>query len=322
MDTYLHHNFYSYINKILDFSQSSSILIAISGGQDSLCLIQLIQDIINKYELTVKIGYIYVDHQWKTDSKKQIKHLINLLKIKQATISIYQIKEIPNSELAARNIRYKIIIQHAITYNYSIIMTGHTNTDQIETFLLQLIRGNGIDAATSLNKYRILNNHLQIVRPLINFSRSDITWFCRKFKLPIWSDISNYEYNINRNRLRNELLPYLNKYFIFNIEKQINYFLNISDVENEYIKQNAIKLYLKSRHETNLALNYWIIKQQHKALQVRVLQIFIYHNFNKKLTKNILNKLLNIIQNNKKNVHILKWKNLNFRININWLYLY
>nr|QOS04672.1 tRNA-Ile-lysidine synthase [Sarcopeltis skottsbergii] len=322
MDTYLHKNFYSYINRILNFSQSSSILIAVSGGQDSLCLIKLIQDFVNKYQRQINISYIYIDHQWKADSKQQIKHLINLLNIKQTTVSIYQIREIPNSELEARNIRYKIIIQHAMKYNYSVIMTGHTNTDQIETFLLQLIRGNGIDAVTSLNKHRLLHNHLRIIRPLINFKRSDITWFCRKFTLPIWSDISNYEYNISRNRLRNELLPYLNKYFVFNIEKQINYFLRISDIENEYIRQNAIKLYLKSRHKTNIALNYRIIKQQHQALQVRVLQIFIYHNFNKTLNRSILNRLLILIKKNKNNTYILKWKNLHFKINLNWLYFY
>lgn len=322
MNTYLHQNFYNNINRLLDLNKFTSILIAISGGQDSLCLIKLIEDLMHMNQKKLNIEYIYIDHQWKKDSEKQIKHLINLLTVNKQSLSIYQIKNITNSEVVARNIRYNIIIQHAIKYNYSNIMTAHTNTDQIETFLMQLIRGGGIDAVTSLTKTRVLKNNIRIIRPLIHFSRSDITWFCRKFMLPIWSDISNYEHNIIRNRLRNELIPYLNRYFTLNIEKQINYFIKTSNIENEYIKQNAIKLYLKSRHKTNLALNCLILKHQHEALQLRVLQIFVYHNFQQTLNRNVLNRLLNLIQNKKSNNDIIKWRNLYFKIYYNWLYFY
>ena len=322
MNTYLHQNFYNNINRLLDLNKFTSILIAISGGQDSLCLIKLIEDLMYINQKKLNIEYIYIDHQWKKDSEKQIKHLINLLTVNKQNLSIYQIQNITNSELVARNIRYNIIIQHAIKYNYSNIMTAHTSTDQIETFLMQLIRGGGIDSVTSLTQTRVLKNNIKIIRPLIYFSRSDITWFCRKFMLPIWSDISNYEHNIIRNRLRNELIPYLNKYFALNIEKQINYFIKISNIENEYIKQNAIKLYLKSRHKTNLALNCLILKHQHEALQLRVLQIFVYHNFQQTLNRNILNRLLNLIQSKKSNNCIIKWKNLYFKVYYNWLYFY
>lgn len=322
MHTYLHKKFYHIINALLESKQLCSIVIAISGGQDSLCLIKLMQDFSKEYKSILRISYIYIDHQWKKDSKKQVEHLINLIKIRQEKIYIYQMQNITKSELAARNLRYQILIKHATIYKYSIIMTAHTSTDKIETFLQQLIRGTSIDGVTSLTKKRQLNQHIQIIRPLISFTRSEITWFCRKFMLPIWSDISNYEYNISRNRLRNELLPYLNQYFLFNIEKQINCFIKISDIENEYIKQNAVKLYLISCHKANIALNCSLVKRQHIALQARTLQIFVYHNFNKTLNRNILNKLVFQVQTLNRDYSVITWENLNIKKHNNWLYIY
>nr|YP_009295734.1 tRNA(Ile)-lysidine synthase [Mastocarpus papillatus]AOL58218.1 tRNA(Ile)-lysidine synthase [Mastocarpus papillatus] len=322
MYTYLHESFYTNMRNIIDSQPLSSILIALSGGQDSLCLVRLLQDFIKEYKCRLNISYIHIDHQWKKDSQKQVEHLINLLKIKNEKIYIYQIQHIVKSELEARNIRYQILIQHAANYKYTTIITGHTSTDKIETFLQQLMRGTTIDGATSLTHKRQLNKDTQIIRPLINYTRSDLAWFCRKFTLPVWSDISNYEYNINRNRLRNELLPYLNQYFLFNVEQQINYFLHISDIENEYIKQNAIKLYMISRHETNLALNYLLINKQHHALQARTLQIFIYHNFSQSLSQSFLNKIIYTIQKTSIKHYIIEWKNLRLKKYDNWLYIY
>nr|WCH58109.1 lysidine synthase [Cystoclonium purpureum f. stellatum] len=274
MTTYLHRKFYHKINKFLINHSTNAILIAISGGQDSLCLIKLVEDFNKRYNLILKITYIYIDHQWKKDSQKQINHLTNIIKTTNQNIIIYQIKNIFKSEIKARQTRYQILLKHALKYKYSSIITAHTKTDKAETFIQQIIRGTSLNGITSFNEQRKLHKNLYMQRPLLDFTRYEINWFCRKFKLPIWSDITNYEYKIPRNRLRNELIPYINRYFTTNIEAKINNFLNISNLENEYIKQNAIKLYLQSRHEINIALNYKLIHKQHIALQKRTLQIF------------------------------------------------
>nr|YP_009295838.1 tRNA(Ile)-lysidine synthase [Schimmelmannia schousboei]AOM64773.1 tRNA(Ile)-lysidine synthase [Schimmelmannia schousboei] len=276
MHTYLHIHFNKTIKKILNNNTLNMVLIAISGGQDSMCLIQLMEDFKKNYQniYSINIEYIYIDHQWKKDSKSQIQHLINFIKNKQSSISIYQIKYITASELTARYLRYKTLINHALKHKHMTILTAHSQTDKIETFFQQLMRGTSIDGATSLSNCRNIHKQLKIFRPLIDINRVDINWFCRKFYLPIWSDITNYDNNINRNRLRNEFIPYLRKYFMQNLEHQINTFLETCNIDNEYIKQNTIKLYLISRHKNNIALNYSLIKKQHIAIQARALQLF------------------------------------------------
>nr|YP_009509222.1 tRNAIle-lysidine synthetase [Gracilaria vermiculophylla]AXI96872.1 tRNAIle-lysidine synthetase [Gracilaria vermiculophylla]WDZ67920.1 tRNAIle-lysidine synthetase [Gracilaria vermiculophylla] len=318
MSTYLHDKFLSIILKYIKLIKPVSILIALSGGKDSLCLIKLIEDFNNTYHHFNKIEYIYIDHQWRSDSKNNIKHLLNYLGLSNHYLYIYQIHTIDISESKIRQIRYQIMLRHAIQNKQEIILTGHNQTDQVETFLLNLIRGTGPEGLNSLLSERKVKDKVQLIRPLIHIKTGEILWFCRKFNLPIWSDKTNYFYINSRNRVRNELLPYLKQYFNPRIEYSIINFLNICSIENEYIKQNSIKLYLTSRHSYYIALNWSIIANQHLALQKRVLHIFFYHNFNKYLNNYILEKLLKITYLKK---IVIIWENLKINIYKNWIYI-
>ena len=319
--TYLHKKFCHTLQNIIKYNYNYNILIALSGGQDSLCITQLIHNLLNKYQNKIKIEYIYIDHQWRKDSKQHIQHLINFIQSTNNNISIYEIYENTTSELEARICRYKILINHALKYNHNIIMTGHTKTDQIETFLHHLIRGTTIDGATSLNLYSKLSNQIYLLRPLINFNRHEISWLCRKYYLPIWSDSTNYKYNNQRNRIRHELIPYLRQYFNKNISESIISFINITRLDNEYLKQNTIKLYLLSIHPTNVAINYKFIYKQHKALRYRTIQLFFYYHFNTLLNLKILQSIILYIHQNNYNHYQIQWNNFYINIYNNWLYI-
>nr|YP_063699.1 conserved hypothetical plastid protein [Gracilaria tenuistipitata var. liui]Q6B8L1.1 RecName: Full=tRNA(Ile)-lysidine synthase, chloroplastic; AltName: Full=tRNA(Ile)-2-lysyl-cytidine synthase; AltName: Full=tRNA(Ile)-lysidine synthetase [Gracilaria tenuistipitata var. liui]AAT79774.1 conserved hypothetical plastid protein [Gracilaria tenuistipitata var. liui] len=316
--TYLHNKFLSIIPKYKNLIKPLSILIALSGGKDSLCLVKLIEDFNNTYNHFSRIEYIYIDHQWRSDSKQNIKHLLNYISITNNNTYIYQINKMEISEANMRNIRYQAIVRHAIQNSHDIIVTGHNQTDQVETFLLNLMRGTGLEGLSSLPYIRKITDQIQVIRPLIHINTGDVLWFCRKFNLPIWSDKTNFYYTNFRNRIRYELLPYLKEYFHPKIESNIINFLSLSSIENEYIKQNSIKLYLASRHSHYIAINYKIIKNQHLALQKRVLNIFFYHNFNKYVNSHILNQLIKMKYQRKLTI---VWETLRIKIYKNWIYI-
>ena len=270
MTTNLHQTFLNNLNHLT--RENESLLIAISGGQDSICLIKLIHDSITYTR--DKIQYIYIDHQCKKDSKKQMQHLINYVEQREQKLSIYQVPYLPTSEVEARNIRYQLIIEHAIKHKCSIIITGHTETDKIETFLQKLIRGTSLNGSISLKTSRYITSNLRIIRPIITIKRIDTYWFCRKFLLPLWSDSTNYHLSINRNRLRHELIPYLQQFYKINIASQINQFIENCTVDNEYIKQSTTKLYLLIRHPKSIAINAILLNRQHLSLQIRMIKFF------------------------------------------------
>nr|YP_009510994.1 tRNAIle-lysidine synthetase [Hydropuntia rangiferina]AXI96667.1 tRNAIle-lysidine synthetase [Hydropuntia rangiferina]UAD87350.1 tRNAIle-lysidine synthetase [Hydropuntia rangiferina] len=319
--THLHNKFFKIMLDCKKLTKNLSILIAISGGKDSLCLIKLVEDFNNIHNYFQYIEFIYIDHQWRLDSKQNIKHLINYINKTKNRIYIYQINKIDISESIMRQIRYQIILKHAIRHKKQIIFTAHNQTDQIETFLLNLLRGTGLEGLSSLPLIRKITNYIQIIRPLIKFNKEDISWFCYKLHLPIWSDKTNYCYTNYRNRIRNELLPYLKQYFNPTIEKNIIHFLSLSAIENEYIKQNAIKLYIISRHQYYIAINIKIIKDQHLTLQRRVINIFFYYNFNKYLNQHISYQLIKYLSLRDINKKTLVLEKLVINIDKNWIYI-
>nr|YP_009346925.1 tRNA(Ile)-lysidine synthase [Gracilaria firma]APR74460.1 tRNA(Ile)-lysidine synthase [Gracilaria firma] len=319
--TYIYNQFLNIVLRFCNSTKPFSILIAISGGKDSLCLVKLIEDFNNIHNYFETVQYIYIDHQWRNDSKQNIQHLLNYIDTTKNEIHIYQIRQIQMSESSVRKIRYQIMVKHATKHKAKFIFTAHNQTDQLETFLLNLVRGTGLEGLSSLPFARQINNYIKIIRPLIDIETGDISWFCHKFNLPIWSDKTNYYYSNYRNRIRYELFPYLKQYFSPNIEYNIINFLKLTSIENEYIKQNAIKLYIASRHSYYLAINYRTIKNQHLTLQRRVLNIFFYYNFNKCLNIDMINQIIQYLNSeNKIKVNII-WKRLNISIHNNWIYI-
>nr|YP_009395734.1 tRNA Ile-lysidine synthetase [Herposiphonia versicolor]ARW64714.1 tRNA Ile-lysidine synthetase [Herposiphonia versicolor] len=301
----------------------NKILIAISGGQDSICLIQTIKNLnIIKNKKKTKISYIYIDHQWKKSGDQQIKHLINYIKLIQSHINIYQINKIALSEDKCRQNRYHIIIKHAILYNYNLIITGHNETDKIETFIQSIIKGSGVEYINNLAIKSKIYKEKFILRPLIGLDRNYIYWLCKKLCLPIWSDNTNYIYTIQRNRIRQELIPYIKQYLHVNVEKNIQYLLNNQYYQNEYLKQSTIKLYLKIRHSKRIAIDYNLINKQNFILQIKVIQIFCFHNIQIYLENKKVIKIIRTINKTKlSKLKIAENKYFNFFISNNWFYI-
>ena len=129
MKTFLHKKFELNLKNKLKIKTASALLLAVSGGQDSLCLLQLCLDFYKHNNL--KIGIIYIDHQWRHDTIHVTKHLINIIKNNQIQTYLYQIKPKIYSEIESRELRYQILIQTAIKYNYNIIATASRNLSTI-----------------------------------------------------------------------------------------------------------------------------------------------------------------------------------------------
>ena len=195
---------------------NSTLLLAISGGQDSMALLKLINDLKRLYEWKIEIWH--GDHQWHNKSAKieqELKIWCANQKIKFN--SNRAMKEEVTNEEKARNWRYKNLIIKAkylssknISYPCRRILTGHTATDRAETLIMNLARGTDLIGISTLREKRQLENNLELVRPLLIFNRNDTLKMCKEFNLPIWIDPSNENINLTRNKIRKEILPILN----------------------------------------------------------------------------------------------------------------
>ena len=198
---------------------NSTLLLAISGGQDSMALLKLIIDLRRLYKWQVEIWH--GDHQWHNKSK-QIEEELKLWCFNHQ-ISFHsnkaQIKEVANEE-QARDWRYKNLITKAkllssnnINSPCTRILTGHTATDRAETIIMNLARGADLIGLSTLKEQRNLEKNINLARPLMIFTRDETFEICKDLNLPIWIDPSNEDINLTRNKIRKEILPILNSIY-------------------------------------------------------------------------------------------------------------
>ncbi len=222
------------------FERKHRLLVAVSGGQDSLCLIKLLLDLQSKWGWD--LGIAHCDHRWRSDSEANAHHVENLAKTWDISFYLETASEPINSEAAARDWRYQALSAIAQANNYQYIVTGHTASDRAETLLYNLIRGTGADGLQALTWQRPLTTGIMLVRPLLEITRTQTEQFCQEFKLPIWEDSTNQDLQYARNRIRQELIPYLQDNFNPQVESALAQTAEILQAEVEYLEKAAQQL--------------------------------------------------------------------------------
>ncbi|MFM9265432.1 tRNA lysidine(34) synthetase TilS [Tychonema sp. BBK16] len=279
-------------------------LVAVSGGQDSLCLLKLLLDLQSKWSWELAIAHC--DHRWRSDSEANANHVASLAK--NWGICYYQktADRIPTTEASARNWRYQSLTEIAIANNYPYIITGHTASDRAETLLYNLIRGSGADGLSALTWVRPLadfrlpildfglgNPHenqkskITLVRPLLEITRSQTGQFCQEQKLPIWEDSTNQDLRYARNRIRSELLPYLETHFNPKTQQALAQTAELLRADVEYLELAATDLLQQAMSEINqgehinfqlpVKLNRQILQAAPLSLQRRAMRQLLQH---------------------------------------------
>lgn len=258
--------------------KNQRILAAVSGGQDSLCLTQLLLDLQKKWGW--QLGIAHCDHRWRTDSEANAQHVEELAKKWQLPFYLQTTDRQLKSEADAREWRYQALTAIAQINNYPYIVTGHTASDRAETLLYNLIRGSGADGLQSLTWRRPLTDNLQLVRPLLEITRAETAKFCFDFQLEVWEDSTNQDLKYARNRIRQELLPYLQENFNPQVEKALTQTAELLRAEVEYLEASAQELLEKAIDGQEFPhlmprLNRLVLRKASLALQRRVMRKFL-----------------------------------------------
>ncbi|MGB3641768.1 MAG: tRNA lysidine(34) synthetase TilS [Rivularia sp. (in: cyanobacteria)] len=277
MWTSLHANIHRTIRSRGLLKRNQRLLIAVSGGQDSLCLTQLMLDLQPKWEWQLAIAHC--DHCWRDDSQANANHVEHLAGELGIPFYLETASQSLTSEAAAREWRYQVLGQIALDNNYQCIITGHTATDRAETLVYNLMRGSGADGLQALTWERPLNDEIMLVRPLLEVTRSQTGQFCQDFQLQVWEDSTNQDLQYARNRIRQELIPYLQEKFNPKVESNLARTAELLQAEVEYLEQAAEELREKAEvidyvenSLTLLRLNRQVLQKAPLALQRRAIR--------------------------------------------------
>jgi tRNA(Ile)-lysidine synthase len=192
------------------------IIIGVSGGADSLCLL----DSLNR--LGYKLVVAHLDHGIRPESgtdAQEVRRAADQLGIPfilgEKSVLAYAQERNLSIEEAAREVRYGFLFEQAEIHKAQSVAVAHNADDQVETILMHLLRGSGLDGLKGM-VYRTLPNpwsdSTPLIRPLLGMCRDEIETYCQEHGLNPVLDHSNLDTTFFRNRLRHELIPELEGY--------------------------------------------------------------------------------------------------------------
>lgn len=247
------------------FTPHETIIVAVSGGADSVCMLYLLNELRQHLDLHLHIAHL--NHQLRANESEvdsqYVKKLAEQLNI-PATISskdvlAHRVNQNCSLEEAARELRYMFLYQVAREVGAKKIAIGHTLDDNVETIIMHILRGTGLSGLKGLspcsplpfaeNASPLFNNptgqrqhDLLIVRPLLNITREETECYCRKHQFAPRIDSSNLSLSFYRNRIRLELIPILEQYNP-GIKNSLLKLADIAQADMDFVEDQSIKAF-------------------------------------------------------------------------------
>lgn len=285
------------------WNKEAKIVVAVSGGPDSVCLLDILNQLKDKYALELIVAHINYNLRGK-DSVRDEKFVLNLAKKYdlEAIVLHPKIKNQKNLENNLRDIRYAFFEKIRAERGYNWIAVGHNLDDQAETFLQRLIRGAGM---AGLRGMQFKNR--KIIRPLLGFSRQEILGYLKVRKLKYRTDKTNQENIFLRNRIRHQLIPYLEKNFNPRFKETI--FQSALSLAEDYSLINDLTRKI-SKNSSVLSIKE--ILQLHPALQKRIILQFLENTLRnrKDITSAHLEEILKVFKSKKNKNQIIRFRGL------------
>lgn len=257
--------------------KGDKIIVAVSGGPDSVCLLHVLHRLREEYDLELYGAHLnhnfrgieaQIDAQYVSDLCESLGILCF---IKSMDVPRYAEEQGLSPEEAGRILRYDFFRDVARRANATKIATAHNGNDQAETVLMRLLRGTGLQGLTAIHIKRG-----KIIRPLLNTDRKDIEEYCKTYNLSPRIDKSNLESVYHRNKIRLELIPYLEENYNPNILSSLTKTAEILKKDFDFIEREAREIYTElvdNQGEHRLELPIEGIQGLHCALQSRIVRL-------------------------------------------------
>ncbi len=209
----LKHAFYQFLKFNHLIPQNSAVLVAVSGGQDSVALLDLLVQWQKGLQLTLGVAHIH--HHLRPSADDDARFVETLaakyhLPFFRKDVDVKQLVEERqlSLEAAARQLRESALVALAHEHGFQFIATGHTLSDQVETVLMRMFQGTGLPGLAGIRL-----NRPPFVRPLLFATRDEISRYVQQKQLAFREDETNRDTRFLRNRLRHQIIPFLKSHF-------------------------------------------------------------------------------------------------------------
>ncbi len=267
------------------------IVVAVSGGPDSICLIDILKklqkekcNLTQSQNITFEIVVAHVNHKIREEANQDEQYVKkycqkNGIEFFSKSIDVQKLAHTNKigTEEAGRLVRYKFFNEILEKTKATKIAIAHNKNDKIETIFLHMLRGSGIDGLKGIEPKRD-----NIIRPLIECERAEIEKYCEENELYPRIDKTNFENIYNRNKIRNIVIPYIQKEFNPNIIKTIDRLSAIVVEEEEYLDKQTKKIYqeiLLQKEEKQIIIDLKKFNLQETVIKARLIRYIIKRLF-------------------------------------------
>lgn len=224
---------FSTIKKYNLINENDIVVCGVSGGPDSMCMLDNLRKIRESNKLSFKIVVCHLNHLIREEAILDEEYVINYCKknnikcyTKRIDVKQYVNNKKQGTEEAGRNLRYDFFNEIFAKENGNKIAIAHNKNDKVETMIMNMLRGSGINGLKGIEPIR----ENKYIRPIIELEREEIENYCMQNNLEPRIDKTNFVNDCTRNKIRNIVLPYLKKEFNPNI---IQTFCRLSEVIEE-----------------------------------------------------------------------------------------
>ena len=277
-------------NELLE--KGDKVLVALSGGPDSVCLLHILYML--KEELEIELGAIHINHMLRgEESEGDEEYTYKLCEnlgieyyIRRINIDYIAKEKGVSIEVAGRDSRYKAFEEIKQQFGYNKIAVAHNANDQAETILMRMMRGTGLEGLTGIKPKR----EGGIIRPILCLEREIIEKHCDKYNLEPRIDRTNNERIYSRNKVRLDIIPYMKENFNTDIIEVMNRMASLLQKDNKCIEDIAQKCYDKYCEvgKTYIRISKELFKNEDEAIVTRVIKMAFkevsnsYQNFEMK----------------------------------------
>lgn len=238
--------------------QNEKIVCGVSGGPDSICMLDILRQ-IQKESINFEIIVCHMNHLIREEATTDEEYVVNYCKkhhikcyVKRIDVKKYANNKKQGTEEAGRNVRYDFFDEVLKKEKANKIAIAHNKNDKIETIIMNVLRGSGVSGLKGIEPIR----ENKYIRPLIEVERSEIEKYCEEFHLEPRIDKTNFENDYTRNKIRNIVLPYVKQEFNPNIIETMNRLSNVITEEDRYLNGQTRGIFenLKVREEEGLVI--------------------------------------------------------------------
>ena len=306
------------IKKYNLIKDGEKVIVAVSGGPDSISLLDILKK-INKYELIA----VHVNHCIRDEATEDeffVKCYCEKNKIKFYSKRIDVINYANNNKMgleeAGRKLRYEFFEEIFKKENANKIAIAHNKNDKAETIIMNAMRGTGISGLKGIDAKR----ENKYIRPLIECEREEIEKYCEEQNLKPRIDKTNFNNEYTRNKIRNVVLPYIKKEFNPNIVETLNRLSDVAQETEEYLQKETEKNYniLRIQETEKLViLNLKEFNTKDILIRKRILMYAISKTLGNKqnIEKVNIEDIIKLCQNNIGNKYLMPNKNIKISVN-------